>query len=156
MASTQVVVIGGGWSGLLALKHCLGRKLSAVALEAREDLGGVWNFSEDPERITVQDCVIEGGEMGCAITSGRDIILRRRLKEEPDTLEDLSQDYNISRERVRQIESEGGGAGFDDVAAAAASNTPEQAFNCSFMAVPFTWSGGRLRRSVAPDPCYQW
>ncbi len=34
----------------------------------------------------------------------RDIILRRRLKEEPDTLEDLSQAYNISRERVRQIE----------------------------------------------------
>lgn len=34
----------------------------------------------------------------------RDIILRRRLKDEPDTLEDLSQAYNISRERVRQIE----------------------------------------------------
>lgn len=34
----------------------------------------------------------------------RDIIERRRLKEDPDTLEDLSQMYNISRERVRQIE----------------------------------------------------
>jgi RNA polymerase sigma-32 factor len=34
----------------------------------------------------------------------RDIILRRRLKDEPDTLEELSQAYNISRERVRQIE----------------------------------------------------
>ena len=34
----------------------------------------------------------------------RDIISRRRLKDEPDTLEDLSRDYNISRERVRQIE----------------------------------------------------
>lgn len=34
----------------------------------------------------------------------RDIILRRRLKDEPDTLEMLSQSYNISRERVRQIE----------------------------------------------------
>lgn len=34
----------------------------------------------------------------------RDIILRRRLKDEPDTLEDLSQSYNISRERIRQIE----------------------------------------------------
>jgi RNA polymerase sigma-32 factor len=34
----------------------------------------------------------------------RDIINRRRLKDEPDTLEDLSQIYNISRERVRQIE----------------------------------------------------
>lgn len=35
----------------------------------------------------------------------RDIIERRRLKDEPDTLEDLSQVYNISRERVRQIEA---------------------------------------------------
>ena len=34
----------------------------------------------------------------------RDIIERRRLKDDPDTLEDLSKDYNISRERVRQIE----------------------------------------------------
>lgn len=35
----------------------------------------------------------------------RAIILARRLKEEPDTLEDLSQRYGISRERVRQIET---------------------------------------------------
>jgi RNA polymerase sigma-32 factor len=34
----------------------------------------------------------------------RDILSRRRLKDDPDTLEDLSQIYNISRERVRQIE----------------------------------------------------
>jgi RNA polymerase sigma-32 factor len=34
----------------------------------------------------------------------RDILERRRLKDEPDTLEDLSQQYSISRERVRQIE----------------------------------------------------
>jgi RNA polymerase sigma-32 factor len=34
----------------------------------------------------------------------RDIIERRRLQEKPDTLEDLSQQYQISRERVRQIE----------------------------------------------------
>jgi RNA polymerase sigma-32 factor len=34
----------------------------------------------------------------------RDILAARRLKEEPATLEDLSQRYGISRERVRQIE----------------------------------------------------
>lgn len=34
----------------------------------------------------------------------REIFTERRLKEEPATLEDLSQIYNISRERVRQIE----------------------------------------------------
>ncbi len=34
----------------------------------------------------------------------RHILIERRLKEEPTTLEDLSQQYNVSRERVRQIE----------------------------------------------------
>lgn len=35
----------------------------------------------------------------------REIIEARRLREEPSTLEELSQVYNISRERVRQIEA---------------------------------------------------
>ncbi|MEZ5690207.1 MAG: RNA polymerase sigma factor RpoH [Rickettsiales bacterium] len=35
----------------------------------------------------------------------QDIIKRRRLQENPNTLEDLSQIYHISRERVRQIEA---------------------------------------------------
>lgn len=35
----------------------------------------------------------------------KDIISKRRLLEEPKTLEDLSQEYGISRERVRQIEN---------------------------------------------------
>ena len=34
----------------------------------------------------------------------RDILMQRRLTEEPTTLEDLSSRYGISRERVRQIE----------------------------------------------------
>jgi len=34
----------------------------------------------------------------------RDIFQRRRLSESPTTLEDLSKEHNISRERVRQIE----------------------------------------------------
>ncbi|MGH7007184.1 MAG: RNA polymerase sigma factor RpoH, partial [Stellaceae bacterium] len=34
----------------------------------------------------------------------RDILVERRLKDEPATLEDLSRRYGISRERVRQIE----------------------------------------------------
>jgi len=35
----------------------------------------------------------------------KDIIIKRRLIEPPKTLEDLSQDYKVSRERVRQIEN---------------------------------------------------
>ncbi|CAI3953050.1 DNA-directed RNA polymerase [Commensalibacter communis] len=34
----------------------------------------------------------------------REILVERRLKEKPATLEELSQIYNISRERIRQIE----------------------------------------------------
>jgi RNA polymerase sigma-32 factor len=34
----------------------------------------------------------------------RHILEERRLKDNPMTLDDLSQQYNISRERVRQIE----------------------------------------------------
>jgi RNA polymerase sigma-32 factor len=35
----------------------------------------------------------------------RDIIIKRRLTDEPKTLEELSQEYNVSRERIRQIET---------------------------------------------------
>ena len=34
----------------------------------------------------------------------RHILTERRLKDDPTTLEELSGEYNISRERVRQIE----------------------------------------------------
>jgi RNA polymerase sigma-32 factor len=34
----------------------------------------------------------------------RHILTERRLRDNPTTLEDLSQEYDISRERVRQIE----------------------------------------------------
>lgn len=45
-------------------------------------------------------------EEGLKHLTGRekDILTARRLREEPATLEDLSLEYNISRERVRQIE----------------------------------------------------
>ena len=35
----------------------------------------------------------------------KDIIIKRRLSENPKTLEDLSKEYNVSRERIRQIEA---------------------------------------------------
>jgi RNA polymerase sigma-32 factor len=34
----------------------------------------------------------------------KDILLQRRLKDEPVTLEELSGQYDVSRERIRQIE----------------------------------------------------
>jgi len=35
----------------------------------------------------------------------RDIIMKRRLAEKPMTLEDLAKLYEVSRERIRQIEA---------------------------------------------------
>ncbi len=35
----------------------------------------------------------------------KDIIIKRRLIDDPKTLEDLSQEYKVSRERIRQIET---------------------------------------------------
>ena len=35
----------------------------------------------------------------------KEIIVARRLSEEPSTLEELSKKYKISRERIRQIET---------------------------------------------------
>lgn len=44
------------------------------------------------------------GAMDCLNEREQNIITQRRLREDPLTLEDLSQEYKISRERVRQIE----------------------------------------------------
>ena len=38
-------------------------------------------------------------------TREKDIIIKRRLTDNPMTLEDLSQEYKVSRERIRQIEN---------------------------------------------------
>ncbi len=44
----DVIVIGAGCSGLCACKYMLEEGLSIVALEKREDIGGVWLYTEDP------------------------------------------------------------------------------------------------------------
>ena len=49
----NVTVLGAGWSGLVACKYMLEEGLSVVALEKREDIGGVWLYSDDPNTITV-------------------------------------------------------------------------------------------------------
>jgi cation diffusion facilitator CzcD-associated flavoprotein CzcO len=43
----DVLIIGAGWSGLLACKYCLGEGLSTLVLESRDSIGGVWSFTTD-------------------------------------------------------------------------------------------------------------
>jgi RNA polymerase sigma-32 factor len=58
----------------------------------------------DHEQRTVLNALLQQG-LGRLKPREQDILVQRRLQETPTTLEDLSQRYGISRERVRQIEA---------------------------------------------------
>lgn len=47
MVDYEVAVIGAGISGLAALKSFLDKNLSVICLEKSDDIGGLWNFSEN-------------------------------------------------------------------------------------------------------------
>lgn len=51
--AVDLLVIGAGWAGLYAAKYALEAGLDVTILEAREDLGGVWYYADDPGTITV-------------------------------------------------------------------------------------------------------
>ncbi|NFV80298.1 RNA polymerase sigma factor RpoH [Magnetospirillum aberrantis] len=81
----------------------------------RADGEGEWQDWLVDERVDQETELAERQELGRRrnlLTSAlkqlnereRDILTQRRLQENPVTLEDLSQHYGISRERVRQIE----------------------------------------------------
>ena len=81
----------------------------------REDGEGEWQDwlqDDGPSQETVaadrEEADIRHGLLREALLTlnerERHILTQRRLTEDPQTLEDLSQEYGISRERVRQIE----------------------------------------------------
>src|SRR5690606_2395897 len=81
----------------------------------RIDGEGEWQDWLVDEKETQEIVLAEGEELGKrrkllthAMTAlnerERNILTERRLKDDPTTLEDLSKEYGISRERVRQIE----------------------------------------------------
>ncbi|XP_057228762.1 LOW QUALITY PROTEIN: flavin-containing monooxygenase 5-like [Malurus melanocephalus] len=45
----KVAIIGGGSSGLCAIKACLQEGLEPVCFERTGDIGGLWRFEENPE-----------------------------------------------------------------------------------------------------------
>jgi RNA polymerase sigma-32 factor len=81
----------------------------------RADTDGEWQdwlVDETADQETIMSEQEELGERKEALTLAmaelnereKRILTERRLKEEPTTLEDLSKEFGISRERVRQIE----------------------------------------------------
>ena len=81
----------------------------------RADSEGEWqdwlvDEGESQEQVLAQHEELSGRRalLGGALRTLNDrerhILIERRLKDNPTTLEELSQQYNISRERVRQIE----------------------------------------------------
>ena len=48
----DLIVIGAGWSGILACKNAKEKGLNTIVLEARSVIGGVWKFTEDPTITT--------------------------------------------------------------------------------------------------------
>jgi RNA polymerase sigma-32 factor len=81
----------------------------------RSDSEGEWqdwlvDEAESPETTIAESEEMSGRKalLATALKTLNDrerhILIERRLKDNPTTLEELSQQYNISRERVRQIE----------------------------------------------------
>jgi dimethylaniline monooxygenase (N-oxide forming) len=43
----DVIIVGAGWSGLLACKYCCSQGLKTVVLESRSTIGGVWAYTDE-------------------------------------------------------------------------------------------------------------
>ena len=54
----DVCIIGAGWSGLYACKYALENGLKPIVLERRDDIGGVWNYTDDPATTTVMKSTV--------------------------------------------------------------------------------------------------
>jgi RNA polymerase sigma-32 factor len=67
-----------------------------------EDANQAEAYAEEDELATRKELLASAMEV--LTERERDILMQRRLKDEPVTLEDLSAQYDVSRERIRQIE----------------------------------------------------
>jgi RNA polymerase sigma-32 factor len=67
-----------------------------------EDADQAADYAERDELESRRELLIQA--MGALNERERHILTERKLKDEPKTLEDLSQEYDVSRERIRQIE----------------------------------------------------
>ena len=110
--SQDVIQMEGRLSG----DQSLNAPLKAGDDGAGSDGGGEWQDWLQDESDTPDVIVAENDERDArrkillSAMQGlnereRDILMARRLADPPKTLEELSQDYDVSRERIRQIEA---------------------------------------------------
>ncbi|NEQ66097.1 MAG: NAD(P)-binding domain-containing protein [Symploca sp. SIO2D2] len=53
MQHYDIGIIGAGWSGLMASKYAIQQGFTVLILEQEEHIGGVWKYSDSPNRATV-------------------------------------------------------------------------------------------------------
>src|ERR1700722_15675979 len=51
----DAIVIGGGWSGLMAACRLKQKGIKVILLEKRDQIGGIFKFSKDPNILTVME-----------------------------------------------------------------------------------------------------
>lgn len=54
----DLAVIGSGWSGIYALKYATEYGLDAISIDKRENVGGLWAYSDDTKITTVADITL--------------------------------------------------------------------------------------------------
>jgi RNA polymerase sigma-32 factor len=113
--ATIATKLGVPESDVISMNRRLAAPDNSLNAPVRADSEGEWQdwlVDENPDQETrlaedqemAQRSALLAGAMQLLNERERHILTERRLKEEPTTLEDLSREYDISRERVRQIE----------------------------------------------------
>jgi RNA polymerase sigma-32 factor len=100
---------------VISMNHRLAASDHSLNAPVRQDREGEWqdllvDESESQESAIADQEELSGrkallpGALKSLNERERHILIERRLKDNPTTLEDLSRQFNVSRERVRQIE----------------------------------------------------
>ena len=75
----DVCIVGAGWSGLYACKYALENGLNPIVLERREDIGGVWNYSQRSDTTTVMKSTISSSSR--IVTEASDFFMDEQVGE---------------------------------------------------------------------------
>ena len=73
----DVCIIGAGWSGLYACKYALANGLKPMVLERRMEIGGVWNYSDDPTTTTVMKSTVSSSSR--MVTEASDFFMDEKV-----------------------------------------------------------------------------